>query len=335
LMKSFRSVANVLAIASFSFGLLTPAIAQDANVANWPTKPIRLIAVFPPGGSVDQVARVLSAQLTTQLGQQVIVENKGGGSGTIGTAAVAQAPGDGYTFGVVFDTHAVNPSLIPSMPFNTLKDLASVMLIGTAPMALVAHPNQPYKSFKDVVAASKAKPGSVAFGTIGSGSLGHLAMTQLGNSLGVEFTHVPYRGGGPLMTDAVGGQVPVAIGTVFLVNPHVKSGRLIALGVTSDKPDPQMPGVQPFSKQGVAGLSSFEALAWWGVIAPATMPPAMVKRMNDELVKALKVPAVADKLSAQGIDLLSSSPAQMDAFMKTEIERWAKVVKENKIKAGD
>jgi tripartite-type tricarboxylate transporter receptor subunit TctC len=327
-MKIFSLLFGAV-LSCFAF---TQTIAQEAN---WPTKPVRLIAVFPPGGSVDQVARALAAQLSTQLNQQFIVENKGGGNGTIGTSAVAQAAGDGYTFGVVFDTHAVNPSLIPTMPFNTVKDLASVMLVGTAPMALVTHPSQPYRSFKDVVAASKAKPGSVAYGTIGSGSLAHLAMTQLGNSLGVEFTHVPYRGGGPLMVDAVGGQVPVAVGTVFLVNPHVKAGKLIPLGLTSNKPDPQMPGVIPFSQQGVAGLTNFEALAWWGVIAPASTPPALVKRMNDELVKALKVPALADKLSAQGIDLLSSSPAQMDAFMKTEIERWAKVVKDNKIKAGD
>jgi tripartite-type tricarboxylate transporter receptor subunit TctC len=329
-MKFISLVAGALAaVVVFGHGKL---MAQEAN---WPSKPVRLIAVFPPGGSVDQVARVLAAQLTTQLNQQFIVENKGGGSGTIGTAAVAQAAGDGYTFGVVFDTHAVNPSLIPTMPFNTVKDLASVMLIGTAPMALVTHASQPYKNMKDVIAASKAKPGVVAYGTIGSGSLGHLAMTQLANQLGVEFTHVPYRGGGPLMVDAVGGQVPFAIGTVFLVNPHVKTGKLVPIGITSDKADPQMPGVLPMSKQGVAGLPSFEALAWWGVIAPASTPPALVKRMNEELVKALKTPAVAERLSAQGIDLISSSPVQMDAFMRTEIERWAKVVKDNKIKAGD
>jgi tripartite-type tricarboxylate transporter receptor subunit TctC len=328
-----KFVSKIVAMFA-AVGLLASASLM-AQEANWPNKPVKLIAVFPPGGSVDQVSRILAAQLTTQLNQQFIVENKGGGSGTIGTAAVAQAAGDGYTFGVVFDTHAVNPSLIPTMPFNTIKDLASVMLIGTAPMALVTHASQPYKNMRDVIAASKAKPGSVAYGTIGSGSLGHLAMTQLANQLGVEFTHVPYRGGGPLMVDAVGGQVPFAIGTVFLVNPHVKSGKLIPLGITSDKADPQMPGVLPMSQQGVAGLPSFEALAWWGVIAPASTPPALVKRMNDELVKALKTPAVADRLSAQGIDLLSSSPAQMDAFMRTEIERWGKVVKDNKIRAGD
>ncbi len=311
------------------------AAQESANLANWPNKPIKLIVPFPPGGSVDQVTRLLSVQLSQQLNQQVIVENKGGASGSIGTAAVAQAAGDGYTFGVVFDTHAVNPSLIPNMSFNTQKDIASVMLIGTAPMAIVAHPSQPLKSFKDLVAAAKAKPGSIAYGTIGSGSLGHLAMTQLGNTLGVEFTHVPYKGGGPLMVDAVGGQVPFAIGTVFLVSPHVKSGKLIPVGLTSAKPDPQLPGVMPIAQQGVPALTSYEALAWWAFIAPGSTSPAMVKRMNDELVKALKVPAVAERLSAQGIDLAASSPSQLDAFLKNEMDRWAKVVKDNKIRAGD
>jgi tripartite-type tricarboxylate transporter receptor subunit TctC len=309
--------------------------AQAQVDANWPSKPIRLIAVFPPGGSVDQVARTLSVQLSAQLNQSVIVENKGGGAGSIGAASVAQAPGDGYTFGVVFDTHAVNPSLLPSMPFNTTKDLASVMLIGTSPMVLVAHASQPYKSFRDVVLAAKAKPGAATYGTIGSGSLGHLAMTQMANTLGLDFTHVPYRGGGPLVTDALGGQVPLSIGTVFLMNPHIKTGKLIPLGVTSKKADPQLPGVTPIAEQGIPALSNFEAVAWWGVIAPASTSPAMIKRMNDELAKALKTPAVADKLGAQGLDILSSSPAQMDAFLRTEIERWGKVVRDNKIKAGD
>lgn len=309
--------------------------AQAQVEANWPNKPIRLIAVFPPGGSVDQVARALSVQLSAQLNQSVIVENKGGGAGSIGAASVAQAPGDGYTFGVVFDTHAVNPSLLPNMAFNTTKDLASVMLIGTSPMVLVAHASQSFKSFRDVVSASKAKPGSATYGTIGSGSLGHLAMTQMANTLGLEFTHVPYRGGGPLVTDALGGQIPLSIGTVFLMNPHIKTGKLIPLGVTSRKADPQLPGVTPIAEQGIPALSNFEAVAWWGVIAPASTSPALIKRMNEELAKALKTPAVAEKLGSQGLDILSSSPAQMDAFLRTEIERWGKVVRENKIKAGD
>jgi len=309
-------------------GLLLASLvaAQD-----WPTRPVRMVAVFPPGGSVDQVARVLAQQLSTQLGQQFVVENKGGASGSIGTAEVARAPADGYTFAVVFDTHAVNPSLLPNLPFNTTRDLASVMLIGTSPMAVIAHASQPYKDFRDVITAVKAKPG-IAYGSIGTGSLGHLAMTQIANQLGVEFTHVPYRGGGPLMNDAVAGQVPMAIGTVFLVSPHVKSGKVKALAVTSSAPDEQLPGVQPIATQGVPG---FEALAWWGVLAPAATPQALVRRMHDELTKALKVPSVAQRLTGQGMQIRGGGPEELDRFLAREIVRWSKVVSDNKIKAGD
>ena len=312
----------IAAIAAWSFAV---------HAQSWPTKPVRIIAVFPPGGSVDQVSRIFAAQLTTQTGQQFIVENKGGASGSIGTQAVATAPPDGYTFGVVFDTHAVNPSLIPNIPFDTVKDLAPVMLVGTSPMAIVAHVSQPYRDFRDVLAAAKQGQ-AVSYGSIGTGSLGHLAMAQVGNAQQVEMTHIPYRGGGPLMTDAIGGQVPLAIGTVFLVNPHVKGGKVKALAVTSAKPSPQLPGVATVADQGVPG---FAALAWWGVIAPAATPPAIVRRMHEELAKALKVPAVAQKLSEQGMDVVGGGPEELDRFLRTEIARWAAVVKENKVKAGD
>ena len=215
--------------------LFAVAFAPVVAAQQWPSKPVKLIAVFPPGGSVDQVARILAQQLSLQTGQQFIVDNRGGASGSIGTALLAKADPDGYTVGVVFDTHAVNPSLIPDLPFDTTRDLTSIMLVGTGAMALVAHVSEPYKSFRDVVAAAKAKPGSVSYGTIGAGSIGHLTMSQLGNQLGVEFNHVPYRGGGPLMNDAIANQVPLAIGSVFLVSPHVASGRLRAIAVTSSK----------------------------------------------------------------------------------------------------
>jgi len=303
-----------------------------ARAQTWPTKPIKLIAVFPAGGSVDQVARVLAQQLSEQTGQPVVVDNRGGASGSIGTAALAKAEPDGYTLGVVFDTHAVNPSLIPGLPFDTLRDLTPLMLIGTGAMALVTPVAQPYKSFRDVVAAAKAKPGSVSYGTIGAGSLWHLAMTQLGNQLGVEFVHVPYRGGGPLMNDAIGNQVPLAIGSVFLVSPHVTSGRLRAIAVTSAKPDPKLPGAEPIANQGVPG---FEAYTWWGVFGPANMPAALAKRVADEFAKAARSPAVIEKLSAQGMDVRGASPAELDAFVRKEIPRWAKVIKDNNIKSGD
>jgi tripartite-type tricarboxylate transporter receptor subunit TctC len=319
---------------AFAVGLflLVAPVAPMAIAQNWPTKPVKLIAVFPPGGSVDQVARILAQQLAQQTGQQFIVENRGGASGSIGTAVLAKADPDGYTLGVVFDTHAVNPSLIPNLPFDTTRDLTPIMLVGKGGMALVTHPSQPYKSFRDVVAAAKAKPGSVAFGTIGAGSLGYLAMTQLGNQLGVEFNHIPYLGGGPLMNDAIGNQVPLAIGSVFLVSPYVVAGQLRAIAVTSANADPKLPGAEPIANQGAPG---FEAYTWWGVFAPANMPPALAKRIYGELAKAAKSPAVAEKLSAQGMDVLGAPPDQLDDFVRKEMQRWAKVVKDNNIKSGD
>jgi tripartite-type tricarboxylate transporter receptor subunit TctC len=323
---SFMSVARAIAIALC-------VVASPISIGQaWPARPVRIVAVFPPGGSVDQVARVLAQQLSSQLGQTFVVDNKGGASGAIGTAEVARAAPDGYTFAVVFDTHAVNPSLIPNLPFDTTKDLAPVMLIGTSPMAIVAHASQPYKDFRDVIAAAKAKPGSVAYGSIGTGSLGHLAMAQIASQLGVELTHVPYKGGGPLMNDAIAGQVPLAIGTVFLVTPHVKSGRVKPLAVTSGTVDAQLPGVQPLAAQGVPG---FEALAWWGVFAPAATPRPIVQRMHDELAKALHVPAVADKLTGQGMTLRGGTPSELQSFVTGEIARWGRVVKDNNIKSGD
>jgi tripartite-type tricarboxylate transporter receptor subunit TctC len=308
------------------------AFAPVAAAQQWPSKTVKLIAVFPPGGSVDQVARIIAQQLSLQTGQQFMVDNRGGASGSIGTALLAKADPDGYTVGVVFDTHAVNPSLIPNLPFDTTRDLTPIMLVGTGGMALVAHPSEPYKSFRDVVAAATAKPGSVSYGTIGAGSLGHLTMAQLGNQLGVEFNHIPYRGGGPLMNDAIGDQVPLAIGSVFLVSPYVTSGRLRAIAVTSAKPDPKLPGAEPIANQGVPG---FEVYTWWGVFGPANMPAVLVKRIYDEFAKALKTREVADKLSAQGIEVLGAPPDQLDAFVRKEIPRWAKVIKDNKIKLGD
>jgi tripartite-type tricarboxylate transporter receptor subunit TctC len=311
---------------------LVAAAAPQVHAQAWPAKPVKIIAVFPPGGSVDQVSRVLAAQLTQQTGQQFIVENRTGASGSIGAHAVSTAAPDGYTFGLVFDTHAVNPSLLPNMPFDTLRDLSSVMLVGTSPMAIVANVAQPYRDFREVLAAARQKSGNVSIGSVGSGSLGHLAMAQINGLQKVDITHVPYKGGGPLMTDALGNQVPLAIGTVFLVNPHVKAGKLRALAVTSEKASPQMPGVAPVAEQGVPG---FAALAWWGVIAPPKTPPEIVRAMHAQLAQALRNPAVSEKLTAQGMDILGGTPEDLDAFLRREIPRWAEVVRANGIRAGD
>lgn len=312
--------------------LLCAALAfSGAAVAQaWPAKqPIKLVAVFPPGGSVDQVARVLAPALQQALGQSVVVDNKGGASGSIGTAAVAAAPADGYTFAVVFDTHAVNPSLIPSLPFDTKKDLVPVALIGTGAMVLATHADSPYKSFADVLAAAKAKK-NVNYGSIGNGSLGHLAMALLAKADNLDLVHVPYRGGGPLMNDALAGHVPLSIGSVFLTKPHLDSKRLRALAVTTSKRSTHLPDVPTIAESGYAG---FDAPAWWAVLAPAKTPPEIVKRVHDEINAALKRPEVASRLAAQGIDILTGTPEQARVFIEQQIDTWARVVRENNIKS--
>lgn len=295
----------------------------------WPTKqPIKLVAVFPPGGSVDQVARVLQVPLQLALGQTVIVENKGGASGAIGTAQVAQAPADGYTFGVVFDTHAVNPSLIPNLSFDTKRDLVDVILIGKSAMVLATPVGSDFKTFADVVAAAKAKK-NVSYGSIGSGSLGHLAMTLMGKSSGLDWQHIPYRGGGPLMSDAIAGHVPLSIGSVFVTKPHIDNKKLRPLVVTTSKRSPDLPDVPTVAESGYAG---FEAPAWWAIVASAKTPPEIVRRMNEEINKILKNAEVAKKLDQQGIDIVGGTPAQAKNFIDTQMVIWDKVVKDNNIK---
>ena len=321
-----RSLTPVLAIAA----TLLLATAQYAQAQAWPTKQsIKLVAVFPPGGSVDQVARLLAQPLSQQIGQSIVVENKGGASGSIGTAAVAAAAPDGYTFAVVFDTHGVNPSLIPNMAFDSRKDLVPVVLIGTAPMVLATYAGSEFKTFADVVAAAKAKKGA-SYGTIGSGSLGHLAIELLGKGAGLEFQHIPYKGGGPLMNDAVAGHVPLAIGSVFLMKPHVDSKRMRPLVVTTSKRSPDLPDVPTLAESGFPG---FDAPAWWAVLAPAKTPPEIIKRMNEEINKVMRMPDTAKRMDAQGIDVVGGTPEAARVFIERQMDVWAKVVKDNNIQA--
>jgi tripartite-type tricarboxylate transporter receptor subunit TctC len=307
------------------------SFSASALAQAWPSRqPIKLIVAFPPGGSVDQVARLLAVPLSQQLGQSVVVENRSGASGSIGTAAVAAAPGDGYQFAVVFDTHGVNPALIPNLPYDTRKDLVTVSVLGTAAMVLSTHTGSEYKSLADVIAAVKAKK-SVGYGTVGAGSLGHLAMALLGKNAGIDWVHVPYKGGGPMMADAVAGHVPLAIGTVFVTKPHVDSGRLRPLVVTTSKRTPIMPDVPTVAESGFAG---FDAPAWWAILASAKTPPDILERMNAEIAKALKSPEIAAKLSQQGIDIDGGSLASARSFVERQLTTWADVVKQNNITAN-
>ncbi len=307
--------------------LAAPPVAAQA----WPTKPVRFVVPFPPGGSVDPLARMVGVKLGESLGQQFIVENKPGAAGSIGAAFAAKAPPDGYTFLFVFDTHAVNPSLIPNLPYDTVKDLAPVMLVGTAPMAIATHPSKPYKSFGDVVAAAKAKPDAVTYGSIGNGSLGHLTMILVQQAAGIKLVHVPYKGGGPMTQDALGGQIDLAIGSVAVLTPHIKGGKLRAVAVTGDKRSHALPDVPALAEQGFKG---FSALAWWGIFAPAGTPKPIMDKFHAELVKAFNQPDVRKTLTETlGMDLIVSSPEAQQKWLVGEMQRWGKVVRDNGIKA--
>jgi tripartite-type tricarboxylate transporter receptor subunit TctC len=316
------AVAGVAALAAL------PVFAQKAD---WPTKPVRFIVPFPPGGTTDPMARLVGSRLTPALGQQFIVDNRPGASGSLGAGIAARATPDGYTYLFVFDTHAVNPTLIPNLPFDTVKDLAPVTLVATAPNAIVTNVAKPYRNFGDVIKAAKAKPDSVTYGSIGSGSLGHLTLTLVQQSGGFKIVHVPYKGGGPMTVDALGGNVELAIGTVALLTPFVKGGKLRAIAVTGDKRSHALPDVPSLAEQGFPG---FSALAWWGIFAPAGTPQPILDRFHAELVKVFNQPDVHKQMSETlGMDLVVSRPAALQKFLVSEIARWGKVVRENNIRA--
>ena len=306
--------------------------AASAYAQSWPAQTIRVIVPFPPGGTTDQIARLLQPQLQQALGVSVVIDNRGGASGAIGSGMAAKAPPDGYTFLLVFDTHGVNPSLIPNMPFNTLKDLAPIMLVGKSPMVITAHPSFPYKTFAEVLKLAKARPGVVTYGTIGSGSLAHLAVTMITNQAKIAMTHIPYKGGGPLIINAIGGHVPVAIASLALLAPHIQSRRLKAIGITSPQRHPQYPDVETVAERALPG---FDAEAWWGLLAPTGTPAPIMTRMHAEVTKALRAPAMKQHFDQQALTVVASSPEEFGKFVANEVERWARVVRDNKIRAGE
>ncbi|MDN4017780.1 tripartite tricarboxylate transporter substrate binding protein [Zwartia panacis] len=314
----------------FALGVLAVAASPIASAQQWPTKPVTFVSPFPPGGSVDPLARLFAAKLSEALGQQFIVENRTGASGSIGTGYVAKAPADGYTFVFVFDTHATNPYLLPKMTYDTIKDLTPVMLVGTAPMAFATSPSKPYKTFTDYVNAAKAKPDTLSYGSVGSGSLGHLAMTLLQKDGSFKVVHVPYKGGGPMSIDIMGSQIDGGIGSIAVLGNHIRSGKMRALAVTSETRAPSLPDVPTMAEQGFKG---FSAEAWWAVYAPAGTPKAIIDKLNAEMVKITKQPDVYKQLTeTQGMNLKASTPEALAAFTQSEMDRWSKVIKENNIK---
>lgn len=291
---------------------------------------MRFIVPFPPGGTVDPIARMAQPGMQERLGATIVVENRPGASGSIGAAQVAKAAPDGNTWLFVFDTHAANPFLM-NLPFDSEKDLVPVMLIGTAPYLLATHPKKPYSNFADIIEASKAKPGSVSFATVGAGSIGHLAMVMLARRAGVQLTHVPYRGGGPAMADALGGQVETIIGSAALVTPQVKGGKLRGVLSTGARPLTALPDIQTAVQ---AGFESFSAYAWWGVFAPGGTPRPVIDRFAAALKEVLGQEKLSRQLSeAQQIELVLGGPDELQKFFAEQMRTWGPVIREENIKA--
>jgi tripartite-type tricarboxylate transporter receptor subunit TctC len=306
-----------------------PHAAQAQTQAQtWPSGPIRFIVPFPPGGSTDALARLVQTGLQQRLGANIIIENKPGASGAAGTAVFAKSPPDGNTWLFVFDTHSVNPYLM-NLQYDTEKDLDPVMLVATAPYLLAVNTKHDFKTLADVLAAAKAKPDGLSYASVGSGSIGHLFMVLLQKKAGVKLTHVPYRGGGPAMNDALGGHVDFIIGSVALVTPQLGSGKLRPIVQTGEKRVTALPDV-PTVAESLAGLTGY---TWWGVFAPAGTPKPIVERFNKELAETIREERVTKTLTeSQLMTLVMSNPEDLRKFSTDQGKLWGPVVKENEIK---
>jgi tripartite-type tricarboxylate transporter receptor subunit TctC len=309
---------------ALALGAAFPVLAQE-----WPAKPVRFVSPYPPGGSVDPLARMFAAKIGESLKAQFIVENRTGASGIIGTDYVAKSAPDGYTFVFIFDTHAVHQALNPKLPFDPVKDFAPVMIVGYAPMAITTGAMKPYKSFADVIAAARAKPDHVTLGNVGNGSLAHLTTIVLNQAAGVKLVPVPYKGGGPMSLDLIGGQVELAMASTAAQAQHVRAGKMRALALTGDKRSHTMPDVPTLKELGIEVV----AHAWWGILAPAGTPRPIVDKLVLELRKAIALPEVSKMLQeTQGMEVIALGPDATQKWIADNMARWGKVVKDNNIK---
>jgi tripartite-type tricarboxylate transporter receptor subunit TctC len=306
---------------------ISSAQAQTA----YPGRPIRFIVPFTPGGSGDVFARPIAQKMSESMGQQVVVENRPGSGGVIGSEAVAKAPPDGYTMMMGLTANVViNPALYAKLPYDPARDFAPVTLVANAPYVLVVPPSLPAANVKQLVALARAKPGELAYVSFGSGSMGHLAGELFASMAGVKLLHVPYKTLGQGLTDLVSGQVQLLFIGIASAQPHVRSGKLRAIAVSGAKRSPAMPQVPTVSESGVKG---FEVTGWYGVFVPAGTPQDIIARLHKEVVRALSLPEVRERLSTEGAELVGNSPREFDVFIRNELTKWAKIVKLSGAKA--
>lgn len=306
--------------------LVTPVLAQS-----YPTKPVRLIIPFPPGGSNDIVGRLMGAELTTRIGQQVVIDNRGGAGGIIGSDIAAHSQADGYTLLIISVAYAYNPSIYKSrLRFDPAKAFVPVSILGTGPNALTVNPKIQARTVKELIALAKAKPGMLNYASAGIGSFQHLGTELLRLMAGINIVHVPFKGGGPAMADVIAGNTQLCTGSLLQLIPHIRSGRLRALGVGSAKRNPAVPDVPTIAEAGVPG---YEANNWWGILAPAGTSAAIVTRLYREISAILAMPDIQKKFESQGADTVKMTTAEFGKFIAAETAKWAKVVKEAGIKA--
>ncbi len=308
---------------------LTPQASAAADA--YPAKPIRFVVAFPPGGGTDIIARVIAQKLAERFAQQVVVDNRPGAGGNIGTDIVAKSAPDGYT--ILMGSAgplAINASLFAKMPFDPIRDLAPVTLAASTPNVLVVHPSLPARTVKELIALARAKPGEINFASSGHGTPAHLAGELFNSMAGVILVHVPYKGAAPALADLLGGQVQLMFSTMPPAMPHVKDGKLRALAVTSRKRSPAAPELPTMDE---AALPGFEAITWHGVVVPAGTSAAIIARLNREIVAILHLPEVVERLSSQGSEPVGSTPEEFAAYIRSESVKWAKVVRESGAKA--
>ncbi|AYM95321.1 tripartite-type tricarboxylate transporter receptor subunit TctC [Acidovorax sp. 62] len=322
--RSLRSRLFVAAAAALALALPTASVLAQAA---YPNKPIRLIVPFPPGGGTDMIARTVAQKLADQNKWNVIVDNRPGAGGNLGVDATAKSAADGYTL-VMGQTSnlAINPSLYAKLPYDPIKDLAPVALVSSSPIVMAAPANSRFKTFADVVAASKGKPDALTLGYSGNGTVAHLAGELAENAAGIQLRHIPYKGAAQAMTDLVGGQIDLYMSSVPTLLGQVRNGKLKILAITSAKRSSQLPDVPTLAEQGYKG---FEAVTWFGILAPAGTPAPIVAQLNKAINQALQQADVIDKLKSEGGDVLGGTSEQFSALLRTEVPRWAKIVKDS------
>jgi len=301
-------------------------VAHDAGAQAYPSKPVRIVVPYPPGGTTDILTRLIGQKLTETWGQQVIIDNRAGAGGNIGAEAVVRSAADGYTLLSASTVHTVNPSLYRKLGYDPLKDFTAITLLAQVANILVVHPSLPVKTVKEFIAFAKKRPGQLNFSSAGNGSAPHLTAEMFKMKTGVNIVHVPYKGAAPAMVDLIAGHVTLTFATAPSAVPYVQSGRLRALGVSSAKRIPALPEVPTIAEAGVPG---YEAIGWNGLTGPAGMPQAVVDRLNAEVVKILRAPDVSKRLGDLGLEPRTSTPAEFSEFLKSEVVKWAQVVKDS------